>query len=338
MRNNAAVGTKLCAMHKRMLTSEDFSKLIRFKSVNEIYEFLKKKEGYGKILSSSSGGVHRENIEAVLTNTIISDLESIIHFLKDDDKKIMKFYFTEMEIEKLKSILRRIGAGTDFEVSKDFSGSKLGFDIKKVSEAKTIKEFIVALSGSVYQKPLLKLLSDTGHQTVFDAEMNLDMFYVTKHIDFLKNIKGAEEILEFSMISADITNLLWILRCKKYYSVADEVIYSFMINRFYKVSPGYLRSLVEAENSDETEGLLKNGPYGMIFSNSDDIRPELKARRYFIKETEKVFKKERNSVTGAAAYIRLKMYELIDLTSVIECVRYSVGAEETKKHLIRGVN
>ncbi|MFR4318901.1 MAG: V-type ATPase subunit [Eubacterium sp.] len=80
--------------------------------------------------------------------------------------------------------------------------------------------------------------------------MSLDLFffsYIWNHQDLFVP-KGEEKYFVDSIGSqADLLNLMWIFRCKNYYSVSESQIYSFLIPIYYNLDRNTIRLLLKPQ-------------------------------------------------------------------------------------------
>lgn len=126
-----------------------------------------------------AGQAHRGEVEGRMTFSTYRDFSKIYHFAGNSQKRYLEFYFMKYEIATLKACMRNImdcRADTiPILVDKHFKRhSKLNIDHLIASH--TVEEFIENLNGSVYEKPMKKIMT-LDNPRLFDYEMSLDLFF-----------------------------------------------------------------------------------------------------------------------------------------------------------------
>ena len=78
-------------------------------------------------------------------------------------------------------------------------------------------------------------------------------------------------IKEMLGIEADIINIFWIYRSKKFYDISNEVIKSYHVRINGKLSKKTTASLMNAADSEEYLDILKKTPYGFLFDDQNQL-------------------------------------------------------------------
>lgn len=339
MSKNYVVGTKLCAMGARLLKKRDYHELIGMKSVPEVAAYLKSLDNFKEILAQMDiNQVHREELEARMLFALIGDYVKLMHYYKRKNKEIFSYFVRRYEIEQLKTLLRLLGSHTDFELYIEGYPLPYSFDFQKVASAKDLKEFIEALQGSPYHRVLKQFVVNTEYLNEFDIEIRLDRYYIDYVLEKIKGKREHKQMLETFGREMDMMNLLWIYRCKKYYSISKDVIYSFIIPNYYKIDSGIIARMVEAESVDEVLNIARSTEYREIFQNQDSKFIELTYQRYMQRIFEQTFRDNKYEAIGVTSYMHLKETEIKDITAIIEGIRYGLPAEEIKKYLVKEID
>lgn len=198
-----------------------------------------------------------------------------------------------------------------------------------------MEEFIENLSGSVYEK-IIKKVSEFEIPILFDYEMSLDLFffnYVWSNQD--KFVPKGDKIYFQKAFGSqvDLLNILWIYRCKKYYTVSDSQIYSFLIPVYYHLERSNIKSFVEADNDEEFFDLIDNCYYGRNYGFDRTQSMESQFGGILNSIYMKDFKDAPYSLAAINAYLHLKDLEITKVVTAMECIRYGYSPEVIAKYL-----
>ena len=199
----------------------------------------------------------------------------------------------------------------------------------------SIEEFVSHLRGTSYYQPLAAL-SGLETPTLFDYEMALDLSYfsaIWKTKDKILSKKNLEEITKAYGNKFDLLNLQWIYRSKQYYHMTAADIYALLIPVNYKLHKKDIAALVEAETMTAFESLLDRTYYGRRYEklNSHTLEEMYSSIMKHVLSGES--KADPYSVSTIYCYLYHKEHEIDRLTTVLECIRYSITPEDTMRYI-----
>ena len=339
-----AVNTKIAAMVGKLLTDEDYKNMFKLNSPSEISAYLKKSTAYSEFFIGSPAEMHRDEIERHLKEGFINYLDKLIHYFTGDYRNFFKCYYLKYEIYDLKKAARLIQIENSTDNIKDnlrFAGKYRYIDIDKISKCENMEELIKSLSGTVYAPYLKNLINGDINETLFRFEMALDTAFfniLEQNIGKIsKNDIDAYYNLEGRYI--DMLNLQWIYRGKKYFNLAPEEIFNYTINKGYIFNYRKIKNLCYASNIDEFVKKVKETPYGFMFKgdSTQDIFMERRINRYMYFKQKSALKNFQPDISMVLAYMNLREFEIRDIVSIIENVRYKMSFDDAKKYLIRQI-
>lgn len=320
--------TKIRAMKKRLITKAQYNEIANITTVPDLINYLQTFPSYSGVLANlDAADAHRGEIEGRMTFSTYYDFSKIFHFAGSAQKRYLEFYFMKYEIATLKACMRNIMDSRNDTipvlVDKHFKRhSKL--DIDKLINSVTMEEFIGNLSGSVYEK-VISNVSKLDCPILFDYEMSLDLFFFNYIWNNQNKFvpKGEKKYFINAFGSqVDLLNILWIYRCKKYYTVTDSQIYSFLIPVYYNLERSTIKALVEAKSDDAFFELINNCYYGRTY-NFDRVQPmESQFGGILNAIYMKDFKDAPYSLATINAYFHLKNLEVAKVVTAMECIRY----------------
>lgn len=331
--------TKIRAMKKQLLTPSQYDEIAQFTSVAELIGFLQTLPTYADVLAGlNPEAAHRGEVETQMTFSTYKDFSKIFHFAGTAQKKYLDYYFMEYEVAILKACMRNI---MDSRTTVDPVLTDVHFNrhtqlnIEKLVASTTMDEFIENLSGSVYEKPLKKI-HELEFPILFDYEIGLDLFfftYIWKNQEHFVP-KGESEYFVNSFGSQiDLLNILWIYRCKNYYTVTASQIYSFLIPINYRLTTSDIKSFVESENNDILFELISKCYYGRNYGF--DLNSSIEIQFNSILHTIYMddFKKSPYSLACINAYLHLKTVEIARVVTALECIRYGYKPDVISQYI-----
>lgn len=335
----SGVISKVKAMSKDLLSIDDFSKISELKTVSEFVNYLKIHEGYKEFFTNcNENTIHRSEVEQILRGAIYKDFSKIYKYSTSVNRYVFKPFIIKAEIAVLKHCLLRIlSINTEFDIPdyKDFFVTHSSFDIEVLMNCKTINELTNNLEGTRYHKIFQKFSSGGGYKTLFDYEMDLDIFYF-KEIWSLKNkyMTGSSKrgYSKYLGKEIDLLNIISIYRSKKYYQVDNNTILSVIIPINYRISKDELHELIDASSIEEFLSKVQNTKYKKDLEILDSQKSLDRLTRAIIEKTIK--SNSDYDFMPIMKYLYLKEKEIDRLTTALECIRYGLPSKEIFEYIV----
>lgn len=331
--------TKIRAMQGKMLTKEDYEQMILKKSVKDVAIYLKNNTYYAQALEDlNENDVHRGHLEILLYRAVIVDALKIARYLKGHEKTIYRYVYRKQEIEDLKKILRTLQMGKSLdELDRNtlFISKHSVIDFTKSLKAKNIEEFVETVKGTNFYPILKPLIIDENTIDIFAAEMALDMYFFKRVMNQVETIvTGRDKIIVETAfgLEAEFRNLLWIYRGKKYYNINKEMLYRYLIPYRNKIKNKEYAKMIESQDEEELLEVLEKGFFSKIIDFRED-NWESQFIGYLEKHQIKNMKLYPFSIAPIVGYIYVKEVEIINITTIIEGIRYKVSPTEIRKYL-----
>ena len=331
--------TKIRAMKKRLLSPAQYEEITHFSTVSELIGFLQTIPSYAGVLASIDPSLaHRGEVESRMTFSTYSDFSKIYHFAGNSQKRYLEFYFMKYEIAILKACMRNImdsRTEVDPVLTDQHFKRHTKINVDKLTASVTIEEFIENLAGTIYEKAL-KNIQQLENPILFDYEMSLDLFffsYIWNHQDIFVP-KGEKKYFRDNFGSQmDLLNILWIYRCKNYYTLSDSQIYSILVPVYYNLDKSDIKSFVEADNNNELFELINNCYYGRIYGFDSSKSMESQFGEILNIINMKTFKDAPYSLASINAYFHLKNLEVAKVVTAMECIRYGYKPEVIAQYI-----
>ncbi|OQB13894.1 MAG: V-type ATP synthase subunit C [Firmicutes bacterium ADurb.Bin193] len=332
---------KVRAMSGKLLTAADYKSLLAKNSVSDVAAYLKNNTHYGEELKDvAENSIHRGELEEILSKSQEKQLVKLIKYEKGSSKKFLRVFILKYETELLKDMFRMLERGvliTHSDKVNEYYARHMTIDVQRLVRSQSKAQFIENLKGSDFYPIISPLVDNNERFNIFSIEMTLDLYYyntVWKMYEKHLCKKDREVVLESFGTELDILNIMWIMRCKKYFNVPREIIYSFLLPGRHKITREQLVSLVEAKTLDELYALIQKTPYNAIFED-DGLFPEQHYYKYISELQRKLSRLSPFSIMSVISYIQKKETEVANLIKIIEGIRYKLDMNGIERYLIR---
>lgn len=341
----AAVNTKIASMFGKLLNDEDYRNLLSLKNSQEIAQYLKANTYYGEFLKDKDPlKMHRGDIERLLKESLVVYMDKLINYFHGEYRSFLKSFYMKYEIYDLKRVARIIHIDKDFDNIKEslvFAGKYKYIDIDRIVKAKSIMELIQALEGTYYYPYLKNLIDGNTKENLYRLEMTLDKIYFIVLGEKLKKLNKKDQRVFIDLYGnyIDMLNIQWIYRGKEYYSLSPEEIFNYTVDRGNRFNYKNIKEFCYAKDVGEFIGKIRNTSYGFMFkeNKNEDIFMERRMNRFMYFKLKGAKQKLKLDISMLLAYLELKEFEIRDIITITEGVRYKMDGEEIKKYLIKAI-
>lgn len=339
----AAVNAKIKALEGEFLKQDDYMNLLQKKSVADVARYLKDNTSYGKLLKNMrTDKAGRRDIEDILKRNMINNMDKLLHYFRHDYKDFIRSFYIKYEAEDLKVLAREIFNGEKLDTMErplSFLGKYSRIDSQKLLESKTVEELIYALKGSDFFE-ILKHLLKFKNENLFRFEMAIDTGYFSIIESRRKYISKQEsEVLKkWEGMAADLYNIQWIYRGKKFYAISPEELLNYTINFGDKLNFDARRAMCYAKSLEQLYHMATDVGYGFLFKKEEmsrDIYMERRINRFMYYKLKTLARKHPMSIMQTTEYMISFEFEIRDIVSIIESIRYDMQPEQAKKFLIK---
>lgn len=334
-----AVRAKIGVLKRGLLNADNYRELISLHSVSEVASYLKNETVYGNYFELSPQAVHRSELEILMKKAYTSDIVKLSKFDNEEIRKYFSILYVRAEIEWLKLALRRIAHG---ELNIDLLGDfppffkrRFTVDMEKLASSASLREFLANLAGSRYESVISPIINLKEHQNLFSVEMALEMYYYGLINRLKEELRDKEDKYVANLLfgtEVDMINLLWIYRCKNYYQIPSEQIYSFIIPNKHRLQRSDIMRLVEMGSVEGFLELVKSTPYRDAFLNEGFL--DLNHASFIYKLHRIMLNKYPYTIEAVISYLYFRETEIKNITSAIEGIRYGLGPDEIKPYII----
>ena len=333
--------TKSKALRAKLMSDDDYKNILSMNSVPEIISFVREHKGYRHIFEYADENIaHRGQLELVLNYSLYHDYLKLYRFADSSQRTLLRLFSKKIEVNLLKAALRSIFSGEKlpkYTSMLDFVNKHSKVNFEALYAAKSPKDFIAALANTAYY-PTMSTIDLDNPDAMFKLESTLDITYFTT-IWKLKDklVKGSSYDLITQIVGTemDLLNIIWIFRCKKYFRVDTSRLYGFIIPYNYRLSKSNLDDLIESLTIGEFMDVLSKTCYNTSKRPFDENNPEKSFYLTLFDAYKNCLKDAPISMAPVMDFLYRKEVEIDILTTIIECIRYSVPISDTIKYLDR---
>lgn len=338
----SAIVTKLRALEGKLLKHKDFEAMSKLGNVSEAVKMLQTRTLYGHELNMAAEEIHRDAIEQKLRYGYMDNYMRICLYLNKNDRKFIAAAMNKYEIDILKKAVRNCIDGNTaangflYDIPQEIA-RVFDFDVKKLAEALNLPEVLSIMGKSKYYKILETLMRREKSIDIFEVETNLDIYYFKNLWETAKKCyreKKENKIAELVGEEADIFNVLWIYRCKRYYKLSAEYIYALLLPVHSRLTPDKIKQLVEADSTEELKEILSKSRYASYFDFDNAALLEKIMKKTIIKIIGEYVGKNPYSVASVLLYLYKEELELENICSVVEGIRYGLPSEKILEYVV----
>ncbi len=338
----SAIVTKLHALGGKLLSYKDFETMSKFERVSDAVKMLQTRTLYGHEINMAADEVHRDVLEQKLRYGYMDNYMRISRYLNKNDRKFISAAMSKYEIDILKKVIRNCieenisGNGFLYDIPQDI-GAVFDFDVKKLAEASDLNDVLSITEKSKYNKVIAALMRREKSVDIFEIETGLDIYYFKNLWETAKKCyceKKENKIAELVGDEADIFNVLWIYRCKRYYKLPPEYIYALLLPVHNRLTPAKVKKLVETGSVEELKETLSKSKYAAYFNFDNAALLEKIMRKTIIKIIGEQVKKNPYNVASVMLYLYKEELELENICSVAEGIRYGLPSEKILEYVV----
>ncbi len=321
---------KTRAMKGKLLNADDWHYLLRMRSLEDIFRYLKGTD-YGEVLSSFSDvPSDTRGLILVLYGELFKDYAKLLKAVPANGSLLLRNLLLRYEAENLKTILRGIWQGRFPDEIKSLlygMGRLSTLPIEALLSAREITDAFRLLKPTIFYAPLLHAMPQfKARGSLFPLEISIDTAVFESIPAGLKLLKGVDrrgvERLTGEMI--DWVNLCWLVRFRHFYDLSPEETINYILSGGRRLGLRDLGRLARTSDLPSFLAALPN-PYRDSLGAVEKW-PEIRYvfEKWFIHELYKIFHEDAFQIRLQVSYLFLKEIEVMSLESLISAA--GVGA------------
>lgn len=337
-----AINTKLHAKKRTLLSDVEWMKIAQCKTISQIADFLKRREGYkGIVAFHNATDLHRSDLEVVLDRYIVGEIEEMLHYFSGDYKAFFKTFLMEYEISDIGLLLRGINNNEDMAAIESLlihSKKWETINTQRLISCKNVSQFIENLKGTPYYTVLKTMTQDDLEKRAFHIEMKLYMLFYSELIQKASRLNTRDECIAKKFIGTkiDFLNAQWIYRALKYYDLSPEEILIYSLPSGNRLGYRKLKILSYTKDIEKFKKLTQEYLAYSLFKENNDAYLDCQTERYLYQLITRT-NKDDESIASSITYLYRLGIEINDLVSLTEGIRYTLSESELSKFLVHTI-
>ncbi len=252
------------------------------------------------------------------------------------EKELMGLFIEKYELEQLKVALRIWNKKMPVNVNDFFLDEKISFyiDYKKIIYAPNIEEIILLLEDTPYRKPILNARGKFKERgSAFCLEAGMDMDYYQRILSCVESLSSRDQEIAKRVIGIEIDteNINWLIKMRKYYSLAAGDILEWVIPGGTRINKESIISLYTTDGLTKIVDSVALGPYARI---KELIEENMSLIENFLHEV--LLKEVKRALSGypftvgvILGYVVLKRNETKNIISLLYAKNFGWKRDET---------
>jgi len=340
--SSLAMAAKAKAMYGKHLKSDDYTELLRKRTVQEIAGYLKNETAFKSVLEGiNEFSIHRGHLEMLVRQTFYLDFLELIRYGQTNKDHFYEYGVLMIEIKQILMSIRLLSETdktSQIAQLPIFANRMISFDVERLIKVNTYDELLTVIKNTPYYN-LLKPLKPISTLDIDYAnfEVVLKTYYYKRVYEIIEHEfsgKDKQDIKDLFDTQIELENITKIYRLKKYYN-ASPIEIKKVLNPTHKRIPR--KTLDEWIDTTDAESFLK-----AVKTNAYDISIDIKEFQYIEYQTDvimfdlnkRLMRFSTNPNIILVSYLSLLEIEIINIIDIIEGIRYKVDNDKIAKLLI----
>ena len=337
-----AIIAKAKSLYGHRLMPDDYEQLLRFNTVPDIVNYLKKNDKYSNTLDNiMEFSMHRGQLEDLIKKSYFNNLSKIVKFIGTKDRKFYELDMIRREIEIVLSSLRSVISGSIESSIRDlplFFRKHASFDIGEISKSLSMQDLLKELQGTRYYDVVRPYYTNDPAEIKYSRiEHALYLQYhdiVIERINKYYKGKTRNMLMDIYQSKIEIENVIKIYRLKKFYNSDNDEIMDSLVTKNIRMSQNKLNELINLKDPSDILKVLSKSQY-VEFKDSDDyVYIEYQAEKIKYNLSRRYMYFSNNPPIVYTVFLFLNEIEKHNIFNIIEGIRYDIDKSDIKKMLI----
>lgn len=341
--NSMAILTKARAMYGKLLTQQQYSEMMKCKTVSEVAGYLKNNTHFSTALQNiSESTIHRGQLENLLRKSLFDQYARMYRYLVDNSRSLFYYIIVKEEIREILRMVLLLKADNAKSFIIDLPGfliNKTNIDLLAVARATNFDELVLALKGTDYEEILNKFRPTPEKPEInyVACEHSFYEYYNKSLFNAIKTkYRGQEQkdLLALLSVETELLNLSHIYRAKCYRNISKAEAVSRIYPYYYKMRAKDFNELLDIEGVPTLKEFIDKTPYGKYFTSVE--LPYIENYTTRILNYACSYKIHFTSYASVAfySYVMVSQVEFNNVINIIESIRYGVSEDEIRKIIV----
>lgn len=335
LKNYPYVNARVRAMRGDLITDQEYRKLAKM-DLSEIAEFISNR-GYGPDVDELGSDLAGEAlIERAVRNNLARTYRKLSRIAPAPIADLLHIYYRKLDIQNVKTILRRTARGRDVDVSDMLLPTReLGMEeLERLMELDSVEEIVRAFDLDGFDTDLDALIDDYGDlQQVEDA---LDIYYYTGIVETAEEAAQSRMFRRFLELEAALKNIELIIRMvRQGYEPAEIMDRIVPVPERRQIVDH--AELARAGAMDEIVNRLEDTALGEEFEGDTLAEIERALERYKLKQGIRMMHTDQLGINPVLGFMVCKEVEAGNLRMIARATSEDLGSGFIERNLVGGV-
>lgn len=341
--NSMAILTKTRAMYGKLLTPQQYSDMMKCKTVSEVAGYLKNNTHFSTALKNiSESTIHRAQLENLLRKSLFDQYARLYRYLLDNSIGLFYYVIVKEEIREILRMLLLLKADNAKSFIVDLPGfliNKTNIDLLSVARATNFDSLVLALKGTDYAD-ILNRFRPTKENPEINYVACENSFYEYYNKSLFNSIKtkykGREqkELLSILNIENEMLNLTHLYRAKCYTNISKAEAVNRIYPYYYKMRQKDFNKLLDIQDSPTLKDFINKTPYGKYFKDVDLKYIESYAIRILNYVCSSKIHFTSYASVAFYSYVLVSKIEYNNVLKIIEGIRYGLSEDELRRLIV----
>ncbi|NTW90415.1 MAG: V-type ATPase subunit, partial [Erysipelotrichaceae bacterium] len=255
--SSLAMAAKAKAMYGKHLKSDDYTELLRKKTVQEIAGYLKSETAFKSVLQGiNEFAIHRGHLEMLIRQTFYLDFLELIRYGQSNKDHFYEYGVLMIEMKQILMTIRLLSETDKTNQIAQlpiFANRMISFDVEKLIKVNTFDELLNVLKNT----PYYNLLKPLKPRSVLDIdyanfEVVLKSYYYKRVYEIIEQEftgKDKQDIRDLFDTQIELENITKIYRLKKYYNSSPVEIKKVLNPTYKRINKKLLDELIETKDA-----------------------------------------------------------------------------------------
>jgi len=340
--SSLAMAAKAKAMYGKHLKSDDYTELLRKKTVQEIAGYLKSETAFKSVLQGiNEFAIHRGHLEMLIRQTFYLDFLELIRYGQSNKDHFYEYGVLMIEMKQILMTIRLLSETDKTNQIAQlpiFANRMISFDVEKLIKVNTFDELLSVLKNTPYYS-LLKPLKPRSLLDIDYAnfEVVLKSYYYKRVYEIIEQEftgKDKQDIRDLFDTQIELENITKIYRLKKYYNSSPSDIKKVLNPTYKRINKKLLDELIETKDAQGFLVAINQNGYNIPTDVKEFQYIEYQMDAIMFDLNKRLMRFSTNPNIILVSYLSLLEIEIRNIIDIIEGIRYKVENDKIAKLLI----
>ena len=336
-----AIMAKARAKYGRCLEEQNFRDMAALTSVGEVAQYLKSRTYYSSALGSvKDSNIHRDRLEVLLRRFLMSEVLELMHFERSIGSHLYECLLVRYEADELMRFMRyyRGGRAADYSTSlPDELAAEMSVDFAGLAGARGAEDIVAAIDDRWLKSAMLNFFRGERADDFTTLEAAVGKAVHSRQMQVVRRYyhgRAADEIMAVVNMRTELKDICHIIRAKRRFGTTPDTLRAQIVGAHSMLTARQTDAIIDAPTADDAMRLLSKTPAGRLFEKYSTRDIGLMTDRIMYNRFASRIRMSQIPAAVMLYYVNIMEYEISNITTIIEGVRYSLPSDRIMPLLI----